>query len=298
VTVLRDRARLLEQQAAQLRELAVAVHQKRVQAELVKLLTGKEEDIDLLRAGLLVARLDNDEVDVDAYCKEVERMGKDLAGRLPKGADDKAKLAELNKYFFTVRGFHGSRHDYYHRSNSYLNEVIDDREGLPITLSVLYVELAHRIGLNVVGVALPGHFIVKYVPAKGDDELIDVFEGGTPLSRAEAAKRVEALTEETLRDEHLAAAPKRAIVVRMLQNLMGLADRDHDAEGMLRYLDAIVAIAPDAAEERWSRAVLRFKMGRRDEALQDTDYLLEHGPKGLDRERVLEFRKLLDRPER
>jgi regulator of sirC expression with transglutaminase-like and TPR domain len=298
ITVLRERARLLEQQAGQLRRLALAVHEKRVEAELARVLRGKDEDVDLVHAALLVAKLDNDEVDVDAYRKEVERMARDLAAELPKDADDKAKLAALNKFLFQERGFHGSRGDYYHRSNSYLNEVIDDREGLPITLSVLYVELARRVGLNVVGVALPGHFVVKHVLAKGEPQLIDVFEGGAPLSRADAEKKVEAITGDPLTEEHLAAAPKRAVVVRMLQNLLGLADRAHDGEGVLRYLDAIVAVDPDRAEERWARALLRYRAGQKQAALADVDWLLEHGPKGTDRERVLELRKLLDRDER
>jgi serine protease Do len=293
VTVLRDRAKQLEQEAAQLRRLAQAVQQKRVCTELAKLFEAKEDDIDLLHAALLVALLDNDEVDVEAYRKEADRMAKQVAAELPKDADDKARLEALNKYLFTTRGFHGSRGDYYHRSNSYLNEVIDDREGLPITLSVLYMELARRLDVKVVGVALPGHFVVKHVPARGEPQLIDVYEGGVPLSREEAAKRVESNTGEPLREEHLAAAPKRAIVVRMLHNLIGLADRDHDADALLRYLDAIVAVAPDSGDERWARAVLRFRAGQRQAALEDVDWLLEHEPKGYDRQRVLELRKLL-----
>ncbi len=84
---------------------------------------------------------------------------------------------------FTERGFHGSRGDYYNRSNSYLSEVIDDREGLPITLSVLYIELARRLGVRLEGVGLPGHFVVRHVPAKGEAQLIDVYEGGQPLTQ-------------------------------------------------------------------------------------------------------------------
>jgi regulator of sirC expression with transglutaminase-like and TPR domain len=298
VTVLRERARLLEQQAAQLRKLAVAVHQKQVQDELARALAGKEEDIDLAYAALLIAKLDNDEVDVAAYRKDIDRMAKDLAAGLPKGADGQAKLAALNHYLFTAHGFHGSRGDYYHRSNSYLNEVLDDREGLPITLSVLYIELARRIGVNVVGVSLPGHFVVKYFPAKGEGQLIDVYEGGKALTREDAAKKVEAITGNPLRDEQLVPAGKRAVVVRILQNLLGLAQRDRDADGMSRYLDVIVALAPDDAQPRLLRAALHYRAGRRDAALADVNWLLEHEPKGMDRDAVLELRQLLDRPER
>ncbi len=296
VAVLRERAKLLEQQAAQLRQLALAVHHKRVQTELDRLLQGKEDEIDLLHAALLIAKLDNDELDVEAYRKEVERLVRDLRASLPADADDKAKLTALNKFLFAERGFHGSRGDYYHRSNSYLNDVIDDREGLPITLSVLYIELSRRIGLKVVGIGLPGHFVVKYVPAKGEGHLIDVFEGGQFLSRADAEKKVKEITGRPLRDEHLTPTTKKAIIVRMLHNLMTIARNDEDAEGMLRYLDTILAVAADAGDERWMRAQLRFHTGRREGSLEDTDWLLKHEPEGIDLREVRKLRELLTQP--
>jgi regulator of sirC expression with transglutaminase-like and TPR domain len=298
MTVLRERAKLLEQQAAQLRDLAAAVHQKRVQAELVKALQPKEEEIDLFYAALLVAKLDNDELDVEVYRKEVERMVRDINAGLPKNADEKAKLTALNKYLFTERGFHGSRGDYYNRANSYLNEVIDDREGLPITLSVLYMEVARRVGLKVVGIGLPGHFVVQYLPAKGEAQLLDVYEGGSVLSQAEAQQRVRDITGQPLKKEHLAAVTKKAILVRMLQNLINITRAEGDVKGVLRYLDTILALTPEAADERLLRAAGRFQLGNRQGALEDVEWLLDHHPEGMKVERVLEFRRLLTRPER
>ncbi len=295
--MLRERARELEQQAARLRQLSAAVHQHNVLAELVRVLHGKEENIDLLYAALLIARLDNEDVDVDAYRHEVERMADTIAARLPKGADDAARLAALNKYLFQERGFHGSRGDYYNRSNSYLSEVIDDREGLPITLSVLYSELGRRLGVRLEGVGLPGHFVVRQVPAKGEARLIDVYEGGQTLSRDEAARKVLDITGRRLRDEHLAAIRKRAIIVRMLHNLLNVARDEKDSDGMLRYVNAIVTVDPEAAAERGLRAGLRYQAGDRPGALQDVDWLLEHQPEGLDVERVREFRRLLIQPD-
>jgi regulator of sirC expression with transglutaminase-like and TPR domain len=298
VAVLRERARALERQAAQLRDLALAVHQKRIQSELVKALQPKEADIDLVYAALLLAKLDNDELDLSSYRKEVDRMGRELAASLPKGADEAAKLAALNKYLFTEHGFHGSRSDYYNRSNSYLNEVIDDREGLPITLSVLYLELARRLGLDVVGVGLPGHFVVRHIPAKGTPQLIDVYEGGKVLSQEDAKKRVRAYAERPAREADFAAVSKKAILIRMLYNLTDLARNDGDLKAVLRYLDTIVALAPDGANNRLMRASVRYQTGDRQGALVDLDWVLEHQPEGVDSERLREFRRLLTRPER
>jgi regulator of sirC expression with transglutaminase-like and TPR domain len=298
LAVLRERARQLERQAAQLRLLARGVHQRRTLKELATAVAGKEDDIDLLRAALLIARLDNEELDVEHYRKEVERMARAIAAELPKNATDAVKLAALNKALFEEGGFHGSHEDYYSKSNSYLNEVIDDREGLPITLSVLYVELAKRLGVKVVGVGLPGHFIVRHVPARGESKMIDVYEGGKEMTRADAEKRVRAQFDRALTDDDLAETGKKAILTRMLQNLLGLAQEDQDVFGALRYLDAMVTIAPEAGRERWMRAVLRYNTRENDAAREDVDWLIEHHPAGIDEKRVRELRDRLDEAEK
>jgi serine protease Do len=295
MNVLKQRAQLLEQQATQLRELAQAIHHHGVLNDLAKVAQGKEEAIDLLHAALLIAKLDLEELDVDAYRKQVERMGREIGATMPKKADEQAKLAVLNKDLFSERGFHGSRGDYYSRSNSYLSEVIDDREGLPITLSVLYMEIARGLGLKVEGIGLPGHFVVEHRPSKGPAQLIDVYEGGKAMSRADADKKVQAITGEPLREADLAPVGKRAILVRILTNLVGIAEKERDAASYLRYHDAIVIIHPEAYPQRLSRAAARFHLGDKQGALADLDWLLDHNPPELDRERVLELRRLWNR---
>jgi serine protease Do len=295
VELLRQQARQMEQQAARLRKLAQKVHHIRVQNELAKLAEEEDEKIDLFRAALLIAWLDNEEVDVDAYCKSLDRMARDLNETLPKDADDAAKLAALNKLLFDELGFHGSRGDYYHRSNSYVNEVLDDREGLPITLAVIYMELAKRIGIRVVGVGLPGHFVVRFEPTGGERKTLDVYERAQELSDDEVAKIVRGAAGRSPQESDLAAATKRSILVRILHNLMGLSQRAQDAEGLLKYVDAIVAVAPDSGEERWMRAVLRARLGQRDGAMSDVTWLLENKPDGVRLNDVDELRRVLER---
>jgi len=258
VPALREKAALLEKQAERLRLLASAAHETRVIADLTACVSMPEEKIDLIRAGLLLARLDNDEVDVDAYRDQFERLGRELAAKVPDAATDADKLKILRDFMFADHGFHGSRTDYYHRANSYLNEVLDDREGLPITLSIIYMELAHRIGLNIVGVGLPGHFVVRHEPAGSDAQLIDVFDGATPLTRAEAEHSIAAATEGEAKDEYFATVSKRAILTRMIANLLGVSASDPRA--MNRYLNAILALEPDSARHHWLRAVVRYRL--------------------------------------
>ncbi len=214
IVALRELAQRLERQSAQLKKMALAVHHQRVLDQLARLLEVKHDrEIDLFHAALLIARLDQDELDVDAYRDDFQRMADELKSQLPKQAGEPDKLNSLNEFLFKANGFHGSRADYYNRANSYVNQVLDDREGLPITLSLIYMELARGIGLNVVGVGLPGHFIVKFIAADGKESLIDVFEAGRTLSREQANQRVQAATGRAPNDDDLKPASSKAILV-------------------------------------------------------------------------------------
>jgi len=294
---LAEKARELEQQAERLRKLAVAVRQSQVRAELTRLFTESEDRVDLWTAALWLARLDNDEIDVDAYRRQLDRMAADISASLEPNAAEPAKLAGLDKFFFQQSGFHGSRGDYYNRSNSYVNEVLDDREGLPITLSLIYMELGRRLGLNFEGVGLPGHFVVRFRPAEGDARVIDVFEGGRTLSADEVVKRVREATGSAPTEEQQQAMTKRAILVRMLKNLLGAARNNSDEGAMLRYLDAVLTLTPEAHQDRWLRGIARWRSGDKRGAKEDADRLLEAQPAGLDLEQLQDFRAMLERPE-
>ena len=283
--VLRDRARTLEKQAARLRELAGQVHHSRALQEIQKALNRPDEKIDLLHAALLIAWLDNDEVDVAAYRQQFDRMANTLKATLPKDATPQATSNALDKFFFKEQGFHGSRIDYYSKSNSYLNEVIDDREGLPISLSVVYMELGRRIGLKVEGVGLPGHFVVR-VPADkdGPGRLIDVFDGGRRMPADEAEQRITESFQQPPTPEQrkqfvadfLKAAKRKAILVRMLSNLSSSARQRSDEPAVRRYADVILTVDPKNWTQRGMRIQLSLRSGLYDAALADIDWLLEN----------------------
>ncbi len=292
--LLIERARKLEKQAGQLRRLAASVHSQTVVAELAKVLAQSEEKIDLVHAALLVAKLDNDEIDVASYRRQFDQLAAELRGRITKDATDTQKVATLNKFLFTENGFHGSRSDFYNRANSYLNEVMDDREGLPITLAILFVDLANRIGLtNVHGTSMPGHMLVKFTPADGEEQLLDVFEGGKPITRDEANELVMDYTGAPLREEQLRTATKREIVTRIVRNLMGISQRSELPDDTLRYLDLIVALNPDSSMERLNRGMLRLRSGDTPGARQDLKWLLDNNPPGIDLDRVAEVLRAL-----
>ncbi|HUG92556.1 MAG TPA: transglutaminase family protein, partial [Planctomycetaceae bacterium] len=292
--VLRDQARLLEQRAERLRQLAEAVHAERVRRELAEALDRPDERIDLLRAALLVAHLDNDELNVDMYVAVVDQLSGEIRETFPAGADEAERLAALDRHLFEQLGFHGSRTNYYHRSNSYLNEVLDDREGLPIMLSILYMELARRLDLNVAGVGLPGHFVVRFEPRKGEPVLIDPFDRAARLTRDEAAALVERNAGRRLDDEFLKAQTKREIVLRVLRNLQNVAGDEGDLGAQLRYVETMVAVEPASPEFRAYRADLRMRTRRLAEALEDIDWFLKERPPGADLDRLQELRAVLE----
>ena len=300
--LLRRQAEQLKERAAELQKISADIHVRSIAARLNKIFpdqAGAEatdlKEADLLRAALLIALLDEEEIDIDAYVRLIERMVADISKKTKKDASSADKLAALDQYLFQDNGFHGSRFDYYHRANSYLNRVIDDREGLPITLCVLYIELGRRLGLTIEGVGLPGHFVVQHVDDAKKSQLIDVFNEGKRLSREEAIKLVAEHSNQPFQDEYLEPVSKRLIVTRMLNNLMGLAQQKEDKESMLRYVELMMALDSHSVQSRGMRAILRFETGRKKSAIADLDWFLEHRPANLDLNRIQEMREMFSR---
>lgn len=293
-TLIERRADELVRRAEELRKTARDVRVQKIAKDLSELVNSNDEDFDLLRGALLLGKLDELDIEVDAYLEQVDKMAEEIKETIDDDSDDKAKLSKLNDYFFVENGFHGSRSEaYYHRANSYMNRVIDDREGIPVTLSVLYMELGKRVGLDIQGVGLPGHFVVKHVRPESEDQLVDVFERGKLLSKADAAALVRLHANREITEADLEASPKRDILIRMLRNLGGLAEAKTDGEALLRYLEALVGIDPESAEYRQQRAGLRAYGNRHAAAIADLDWLLEHEPAGIDLDRIHGMRSAL-----
>ncbi len=286
---LDQEAKRLEEQATRLRMASVRLHRRLVRDQLTALFENDDDGVDLFRASLLIAKIDDPDVDIDYYEQQLKTMATEVKDKFSDRDDDAAKLKELIAYLFEVNGYHGSRQDYYNKANSYMNRVLDDREGLPITLSVLVMELAAECGIDgVVGVGAPGHFIIKHVSGERE-QFIDPFDGGNYLSQADAEELVRANTGRSFAPESLAKSGERDIVLRMLRNLMGLAQESDPPAELLCYVETVVALQPDSAFDRWSRAVLLIQSRQFGAAKKDLEWLLQAKPTGLDLERVLEI---------
>ncbi len=277
--VLVEQRHKLEEEATKLRELEHELHRRAMTKEILAELAKPEPEINLLRCALLLARHDNPEIDIATYMNSFKAMVLDLKDdpEISKGTITAVK--RINRYLFEENGFHGSRGDYSSRSNSYLNEVIDDREGLPITLSVLYVELASALGVQgVFGVPLPGKFMVGYRDGpEGELQLVDVFEHGKLVTVEQAALD---LTEDGHFPEGaLSPTTKQAILLRMLRNLMSsVFDASRSLRESLPYLNLVLAIDPQSAAERLTRAQMRQRLGEKTGAREDVSWLIDNFP--------------------
>ncbi|MDB4527040.1 trypsin-like peptidase domain-containing protein [Verrucomicrobiales bacterium] len=290
--LIEEKARAFEIQAENLRNWSLDLHRQHVIQETKRLLENKKDhEIDLFHTGLLIALLNDPDLNVEAYRKELDSMAEEIRSSLKENANATEKLASLSDYLFQQLGFHGSRSDYYARDNSYLNVVLEDREGIPITLSVLYMELAQRLevtGLH--GIPLPGHFVLQHRSGEGKNQLIDVFDGGKLLTTEDAENLVLATTGRDLNETDLDPAGKRSILTRMLRNLIGIDLDSEDPTQAIPELDLLLAIDPEDASSHLSRALLLYQSNAGQRAIADIEWLLEKQPPGIHLDRLHELR--------
>lgn len=284
----------LEKRAATLRQVAAQASENAITARLGELLNGPDADtVSPAEAALLLARLDNPDLDPAAALAEIDRMAGQLKDSLTEAdrASPQATLAALNRWMFQENGFHGPREDFSHPSNSHLNEVIDDREGLPITLSILHMEWARRLGLPVAGIGLPGRFVTQLrLPGHPEQgPYTDVFEGGRLIDRQQASALSLEATGTLPGDDTWEPATPRAIILRMISNLARRAMEQEDTAQLLRCLSAQAAIEPESPQPRLQRFMILTRAGRREEARADADWLLQHRPPGTSEEQLREM---------
>jgi regulator of sirC expression with transglutaminase-like and TPR domain len=203
---------------------------------------------DLAEVALLVAREEYPDLDVAAYVSRLDGLAARLQERLQRTGGPAGAASALHTTLFEEEGFRGNVKEYYDPRNSFLNDVLDRRVGIPITLSTVYMEVGRRAGIDVDGVGLPGHFIVR-VKGGPQDVLVDPFHGGALLSIADCQERLDRVHGGRVRLEEsmLLACGRREIVARMLRNLKAIYTRAEDHARTLRTLDLLLVVVDDEA---------------------------------------------------
>ncbi len=247
-----------------------------------ELISREDARIDLARACLLIAQDAYPNLEVERYMGEIERMAARLRARLGQTATAEDRIVALNQFLYEELGYWGNTEDYDDPRNSYLNEVIDRRTGIPITMAILYMELGQRIGLPVEGVSFPGHFLVR-LRLRGGMLVLDPFSGGAPQSEDELRNRVKRVipdgvaddlpASELPLDQFLEPAKNRQILSRVLRNLKRVYREANKPERMLDVLNRMLLVTPDASAELRDRGYVYQRLECYRAAFKDlTDY--------------------------
>jgi regulator of sirC expression with transglutaminase-like and TPR domain len=244
------------------------------------LLARPEDAIDLAEAALLIACEEYPELEPATYLERLDAMGAAMAARLSAGSAAEAAAATLADFLFREEGFHGNTEAYYDPRNSFLNDVLDRRTGIPITLSAVYMEVARRAGLPVVGVGLPGHFVVKLV---GSDRevIVDPFHEGTLLSEAQCQARLDRIFAGRVKMEPrmLEAVSPRQILERMLRNLKAIYVKEQDHPRALAVLELLLVLGPGSLEDLRDRGLVYAALDCYGLALRDLEAVAARGGK-------------------
>jgi regulator of sirC expression with transglutaminase-like and TPR domain len=267
--------------------------------EYFSTLVQEDDSIPLFEAALSIAQDVEPQLDLTATQAEVDGLAARLQRRLAADASHVQKLRLLNHFFYRELGFAGNVNDYYDPDNSYLHRVISSRRGIPISLAVLYMEIAQQIGLNVKGVSFPGHFLMKLSLQSGDI-VIDPFNG-VSLSREELEERLEPYFEQQSYPGaiplayYLHAAHPREILVRMLRNLKALFVEHKRWQRLLGVQQRLVILLPDEIAERRDRGLAYANLECPQAALEDIEAYLAERPYAPDsdslRKRLPELRE-------
>lgn len=224
----------------------------RLPARLRELLDASPEDVRLAEVALLLAEAQRPGVDVEEQLGRLDDIARAVSERLPPDADAVQTVLAINQHIFHEMGFSGAGAEYYDPRNSFLDEVLTSKRGIPITLAILYIDVGRQLGLDLHGVAFPGHFLVR---CEMDDGvvIIDPYGGGATLDREDLQSRLREtrngeVADDTL-DDMLVPASPRDVAARMLRNLKAIHLRAKHYDLALPILDWLVEIVPDDAVE-------------------------------------------------
>ena len=257
-----------------------------------------DDKIDLIRSALSIARLEYPKLEIEAYASRIEGLARRVAALAPE-LDSQHTLAALNQVLFEEAKLRGNRENYYDPRNSFLNDVLDRGLGIPITLSIVYMEVARRVGFPLSGVGMPGHFLLKHFSVDGRETLIDCFDSGDILTRQDCQSRLDEIYsgEMKLRPEFLHPVSRRQILTRMLNNLKTVYLSTRNFRKALPIADLVLVIHPQSPEDVKQRALLRYSMGLHGLAAEDLDEYLKISPKASDADDVrqmgLSIRRML-----
>lgn len=238
---------------------------------------GADHEVDLFGGAMIVARLGGHAVDSNRTAAQLDTFAEAARDQAGEGASPDALAHAVEHQLFSVQGFHGNTADYADPANSYLDQVVERRMGIPITLSLVYMEVAQRIGLQCDGIGYPGHFIVRY----GGPEnpiFVDPFQQGARIDRTELLARLRSSRIGTANPEvFLAAVTRRQVLQRLLNNLHAIFRDRRDLDRWYNVLELQLRLEPWNAALVGERGMLHYRLGRLEEAFCDLEAYVSSG---------------------
>ncbi len=252
-----------------------------------KMALSQDDLIDPARAALLIARIAYPDMDESFYLAQIETMAVRLKARIAGSTDIRLAAGEMTRLLFEEEGFRGNNKDYYDPDNSFLNCVLDRRTGIPITLSLLLMEVGRRAGLTVRGIGMPGHFIAGLYGEEGRI-LIDAFYRGAILDEDECRRRIAHHYGgwDVLSANILDPVRPKEMLARLLRNLKGIYRRTGDDMRLFQVLEWIISLNPETAVEYKERGLLYENLGAFDRAVRDFRKYLSLSPYAVDAEEI------------
>ena len=245
-----------------------------------------DHEIDVARAALLLSASEYPDISVDRELFTFQRIAGSISSKLLDDDDPLYCMNTLSEALFDEGGFRGNNENYYDPRNSYLNQVLARKVGIPITLAVVYMEVGRRLKVPLVGIGMPGHFLIRHVEI--DNLFVDPFNGGYLLSLDECKKLLEERMQGPVDWDESLLSPvsNREIVARIIRNLKAIYMHDEDYVRALDAADFAVALEPHSAANHRDRGVVHYQLGHSGEALDDLVHYLDLVPNSADSEGV------------
>jgi regulator of sirC expression with transglutaminase-like and TPR domain len=239
-----------------------------------------ESELDLGRAALLMAKCQYPKLNVELYISQFDEIAGIISNR----------LSSKNPLLIIKNINQGNKENYYDPRNSFLNEVLVRRLGIPISLSVIYMEVARRLGLKIDGVGLPGHFLVK---CKIEDQeiILDPFHQGKELSQTDCQALLTTIYGSgiELKPSFFRTVSKKEILIRMLNNLKNIYISGNDPARALITLETLLILTPQATNEIKERGIINYRLGKFSQSIKDLEFYLQHSPKTVETDNIRKF---------
>jgi regulator of sirC expression with transglutaminase-like and TPR domain len=248
----------------------------------------EDEHVDILRAALTLSRIHEPALDMERYVHRVDELAARVAAKIDDPDDPVQIIAAMNEVLFREEMFRGNTVDYYSPRNSFLHDVLDRRLGIPITLALVYMEVGRRVGFQLFGVGMPGHFLVKHYDVDGHSILIDAFERGSIVTEDDCRQKLDSIYsgQVALQPEFLLPVTRRQMLTRILNNLRSIYLSQRDFRRAVQVVDLILVIYPRSPEDMKQRAVLRYNLNDFRGALSDFEEYVKMSPDASDAEEI------------